>query len=176
MTVRERVRSWAVSPYAWGFIGLLVVAMLIIGADRPPTTGDSEDRVYSVARQVKCLVCVGESVANSEAQFAVTVRDEIRRQARQGRTDDEILSALAESYGEEIRLVPGASGVEALVWILPVVVVAGGVGGLAVAFGRWRRERHEPDDHAPSDADIELVAAARAEEHGESVGDGGASP
>ena len=163
MTFRERVRSWAVSPYAWGFIGLLVVVMLIIGADRAPTSGDSEDRVYSVARQVKCLVCVGESVANSEAQFAVTVRDEI-------------LSSLAESYGEEIRLVPGASGVEALVWILPVVVVAGGVGGLAVAFGRWRRERHDPDDHAPSDADIELVAAARAEEHGEPVGDDGVSP
>ena len=61
-------------------------------------------------------------------------------------------------------LVPKASGVDALVWVLPVVVLVVSAAGLVVAFGRWRREAAAAG--APTAADRELVALALREDDG----------
>lgn len=141
----------------WALMGLVAVVLLVTSAGGPPTEGVSDDRLFSIAERIKCTVCVGESVGGSSAPIAVQFREEIANQMAAGRTDDEILNFFSDSYGRDILLTPPSSGVGALVWIVPVVVLAGAVLLLASTFGRWRGERA---DRAATDADQQIVDAA----------------
>jgi cytochrome c-type biogenesis protein CcmH len=137
-----------------------VVVVVVVAAARPtPTAGDSDDRLFAIAGQMKCLACAGESVANSQAPLAIEMRGLIRTQMRSGKTDDEILTYFADRYGARVLLTPGASGLSALVWVVPVVVAASAVCGLGLAFARWRRLSTDVDE--PSAEDRELVERAR---------------
>ena len=65
-------------------------------------------------------------------------------------------------YGADVLLVPKASGLDALVWVLPAVALVCGLAGLAVAFRRWKLQAASVS--APTDADRRLVdEALRAE-------------
>lgn len=157
-------RGWR--PVAWAFLGLVIVAALAIGGfGRRPTEG--EDRVMSLAGQIKCVTCVGESVEGSQSDFAVNAREDIRTRVADGKTDEEIFGYFSSKY-DDVLLNPSASGVNALVWILPVLV-----GGVAVAGAAFTiRQRSEDSDTRPSAEDRRLVEAAlddfqqRSEAHG----------
>ena len=147
----------------WAWAGLIVViaVLLGLGARPKPTSGQSEDRVYALAGQMKCLQCVGESVANSQAQIAVQMRTEIRSQMRAGRHDDEILTYFADRYGQRVLLKPPASGLAALVWVVPVVAFFAAVTMLGLTFARSRSSRAASAETTVSEADRALVDAAR---------------
>jgi cytochrome c-type biogenesis protein CcmH len=141
---------------------VVVGAAIVVGAGSPPRTGVSDDRLYAIGARLKCLQCVGESVSASQAPLAVQFREEIRTQMRKGDTDDEILNFFADRYGQEVLLTPPSSGLGGLIWVLPVLVVAGAVLMLYFAFRRWRGER---SDHGASEEDQQLVAEALADRH-----------
>ncbi len=148
-----------------GWAGALVAVVVLVGlgARTTPTSGTSEDRLYALAGQMKCLQCLGESVAGSQADIAVKMRTEIRAQMRKGRTDDEILSSFADTYGQRVLLNPSGDGVASLVWVIPVVIAGLGTVGLALAFARWRRQRDDAGTTEVTDEDRALVDAALAD-------------
>jgi len=120
-------------------MAVAAVAALAVGTfDKGPARA-TEDRVEDIAATIRCPQCRGQSAADSDAASARAVRAEIAERLDAGRSADEIRDYFAASYGEEILLTPPSTGVGSLVWILPVVVVVAGAGGLAVAFARWRR-------------------------------------
>lgn len=158
---------WRQQWWAWSLMAVVVATALWLSIDTTPRTGVDDSRRYAIATQLKCLQCVGESVAASQSPLAVQFREEIDAQMRQGRTDDEILAFFSQRYGQEVLLSPPSSGLGSLVWIVPVVAVAAAGLGLASTFGRWRREvgaRSTEDDR-------ELVA--RALRHRDAPGDDG---
>jgi cytochrome c-type biogenesis protein CcmH len=100
-------------------------------------------------------VCSGESVAASNAPASQEIRRQIAEQVQQGKTDEEIRSFYAAKYGQGILLTPSASGVNALVWILPIVAFAIGIAALVIVFRRWSTM---PAERA-TDEDRELVGS-----------------
>lgn len=155
-------RSASARRAGWAAALVAVVVLVGLGARTTPTTGTSEDRLYSLAGQMKCLQCFGESVAGSQADIAIKMRTEIRAQMRKGRSDDEILSFFANTYGERVLLNPSGDGITSLVWIIPVVVSGVAVVGLGLAFANWRRQRDDAGGIEVSDADRSLVDEALA--------------
>ena len=153
-------RHWA----WWVGVAVVVVGVLVFAGGRTPDEGTGDGRLYALAGQLKCLQCVGESVAASQAPLAEQFRDEIRQQMATGATDDEILAFFVDRYGDEVLLEPPATGLSALVWVLPVLVVAGAVVGLGLAFGRWRS--------APAGPQWEPVRAGRGLRRGPGAGRG----
>lgn len=141
----------------WALMGVVVLVVVVTSAGSAPTKGVSDDRLFSIAQRLKCVQCVGESVAGSQAPIAIQFREEIASQMKTGGTDDEILNFFADRYGREILLTPPASGLGGLVWVIPVVVVAAAVLLLASTFRRWRSERSEREA-SPEDIDIVLAA------------------
>jgi cytochrome c-type biogenesis protein CcmH len=154
---------------AWIVLGLIVVVALAVGAFRTGGASTPEERIDSIARTLKCPVCPGESVYESRNSVALNVKAEIARQVRAGQTDDEIRAGIAERYGDSVLLVPRASGVDAVVWVLPVVVLVVSTAGLVLAFRRWRRDGVGAG--VPTAADRELVEHAL-HEAGGSTGPG----
>jgi cytochrome c-type biogenesis protein CcmH len=137
-------------------MAVIAVASLMIGASRTAAPETPEDHINAVAKTIKCPTCQGESVADSNAPTSQEIRRDIADRLNRGETDDQIRGFYAASYGQSILLTPSGSGVTALVWVLPVVVLVGAVAGLGVAFRRWRARG---ELHATAD-DRELVARA----------------
>ena len=150
--VRTPARKGRLNP--WGLLGLVVGGGLATGpVGGRPTEG--EDRVQALAGQIKCVTCVGESVAGSQSDFADNAREDIRTRVDDGDTDEEILGYFSSRY-DDVLLNPSASGVNSLVWILPIVVVAVAIAGAVLAV----RQRRQTSASRPSAEDRRLVEAA----------------
>jgi len=146
------LRHWG----PWIAVCVVAVGVLSIATFGTRSAPSAQDRVTTISRSVKCPVCSGESVAESNAPASQEIRRQIAEQVQQGQTDEEIRSFYAAKYGQAILLTPSASGVNALVWILPIVAFAIGIAALVIVFRRWSSM---PAERA-TDEDRELVDAA----------------
>ncbi|MGI9611760.1 MAG: cytochrome c-type biogenesis protein [Acidimicrobiales bacterium] len=131
-------------------VGLLLVATIDSGGAET----DAE-RIQRLSDSFACPQCQGESVSESSAAVAATIRDFIAAEVAAGATDEEIRDDLIAGYGGRVLLTPPAEGIASLVWILPVVVLTGGAAAAAAVFAG--RERN---DVTVTDADRELVEQA----------------
>ena len=145
---------------AWIVMALVLAGALVIGAQRGGGPRTEAQRVQHIASEIRCPTCRSQSAAESDAAAAKAVRDEIRRRVRAGESDGQIIGFIVSRYGGDILLKPEATGVAALVWILPVVAVVVTLAGLAVAFRRWRARPGAvvtPEDRALVDRALESV-------------------
>jgi cytochrome c-type biogenesis protein CcmH len=148
----------------WLVLTAVALVALVIGTQRSSTPATLDARVMHIANEVRCPVCEGQSAAQSQAAASVQIRDQIRHELVAGQSESQILAGLVSSYGPSILEKPQASGVGLLVWVVPVLAVVAGIGGLAIAFRRWRSPPTVRPT-GPSDDDRLLVAdALRSEE------------
>jgi cytochrome c-type biogenesis protein CcmH len=134
---------WRRSTLLW--VALVLAAGVALAAGSGAFAGGGSkplslyDRTLAVAGEYRCPVCQGETAADSNSPEAIQIRDQIGTWLSEGRTQGQIRSSLVADYGPFILEKPPASGFGALLWFLPVGVVALAVAGLGLAFARWRR-------------------------------------
>lgn len=140
---------------AWGALVVVIVVTLGIAARQPhaPTAGQ---KAASIASEVRCPTCEGQSAEVSDAPAAKAVRTFVLQQVEAGQSRGVIEQELKDRYGSDILLRPPATGVAGLVWALPVVALVLAIAGLAAAFHRWHSLREPP----LSDEDRARVEAA----------------
>ena len=81
-----------------------------------------------IFKNLRCLVCQGQSVGDSNSEFAQTIKLVVREKIKDGKTEKEIYGFLIEKYGEWIVYKPPLNKVNFLLWLLPYLVfVTGGV-------------------------------------------------
>jgi len=146
---RERVADPATtgrtSPRGLGIVSavaLVVVAAvaLSIGSGVGRSSAPSVAvRAASLESRIRCPQCEDISVAQSEASSAIQARRQITSMLAAGSTDAQIEQSFVDRYGPSILLSPPATGLGALVWILPSVGAALAIGAIGVLF--WRRQR-----------------------------------
>ena len=141
---RYRLLSW---------IGVLALALgsLALGTRSESSAPSAVTRADRIAAELRCPVCQGLSVLDSDSPTARSIRQDLARRVGDGQSDAEIRQAYVDRYGEWILLRPRGRGVGALVWVLPLASTLGGLGGLTFALWRWRRRltaRATRDDHA----------------------------
>lgn len=164
-----RTRSGWQSQWAWlswVLVVIVVSAALVIGVLDNNAPRTNLERTSDIAATIRCPKCTGQSVAESDVAVARVILADIGRQVDAGASDAQIRESLVEGYGEGILLTPSGEGLVGLVWVIPVIAGAAASLALAFAFTRWRRELatedEADDDIIVSDADVALVAAARA--------------
>jgi cytochrome c-type biogenesis protein CcmH len=150
------VRSFLARWGAWMAIAAVVAISLAVGTVSSASPKTNADRLLAISQSLRCPVCSGESVAESNVSVSVDIRADIAKRIDQGQTDDQIRQYYADHYGEYILLTPKSTGVTSLVWIIPVVGLVLAFAGLAVAFQRWKVRG---EVHATA-ADRELVGRA----------------
>lgn len=150
------MRRWL----GWIAIGWLLAlcALALAAYGQPRGTSSLDQQTQSVAQGLRCLVCQGESVADSPSDFAKSVRALIRKQLAQGESAGQIQSFLVSRYGNRILLAPPSSGIGNIAWFAPPLLVLGGVGLLVTLVLDWRRRGRRHDDAAES-----YLARVRAE-------------
>ena len=90
----------------------------------------SEKNVDQISKNLRCLICQGQSVYDSQSEFALSIRDLIIKKIDEGETDDEIYDYLKEKYGEWIVYDPEVNKNTFLLWILPLILFI--FGGLLI--------------------------------------------
>jgi len=98
-----------------------------------------EQRLKKLSEELRCLVCQNETLADSRADLAEDLRDEIREQMKAGKSDKEIISFLTARYGQFILYKPQVTPTTYLLWFGPFVLL---LAGLAVLF-RYIRQRRD---------------------------------
>lgn len=90
-----------------------------------------ESRAREISKELRCLVCAGQSVDESSAPVAQALRKMVRERLAAGDSDEEVIDAVAARYGEYALLKPRFSLKNTLLWIGPfLVLIVGGYGAL----------------------------------------------
>jgi len=98
---------------------LLLVLLAACTANGFAQAVELQSRVFEIAGQLRCPVCVSESVADSNAQLAQQMRELIQQQLEEGRSEAEIFAYFTNRYGDWILLDPPKRGVHLLVRGVP---------------------------------------------------------
>ena len=121
--------------------GFLLLATTAVAAPAPGTFADPamEARARNLQRQLRCLVCQGESIDESNADLAADLRHLVRQQMADGKSDRQIEDYLVARYGNFILMKPPVEPDTYLLWMAPFLVLAG-AGGVAIwVISRARR-------------------------------------
>ena len=90
----------------------------------------SEKNVDQISKNLRCLICQGQSVYDSQSDFALSMKQLIQNKIDQGVEEDEIYKYLKEKYGEWIVYDPEVNKNTFLLWILPLILFI--FGGLLI--------------------------------------------
>lgn len=103
-------------------------AAQFVGAPQgtPLTGAQLERRTMEISSELRCPVCQGLAIGDSPSQMAANMKAQVRELLERGYTEEQILSYFEKSYGQFVLLKPKFQGVNALVWILPLLALAGG--------------------------------------------------
>ena len=93
--------------------------IIYISIITPMHSSDNQTKLLNVYKNLRCLVCQGQSIADSNSDFAATIKLVVQDQFNEGKTEDEIYKFLISKYGEWIVYQPTFSKNNFLLWILP---------------------------------------------------------
>ena len=94
----------------------------------PLNSKDNKNELLEIYKNLRCLVCQGQSIADSNSDFAATVKLVVQDQVNEGKTKDEIYTFLISKYGEWIVYRPTFNKSNLLLWTLPYFIfIAGGL-------------------------------------------------
>lgn len=140
---------------AQGGSGLDPSQVVGVPQGRPLSGDELFSMTEAVAGTMRCPVCQGLSVADSQTATAVAMKAEVRQMLEAGYSRSQVLEYFEKSYGEFIRLAPKAEGFNLFVWIAPIAAL---LIGMALVVQQMRKKRVAPLESAAETtvADAEL--------------------
>ena len=115
-------------------IFFIIVSFNIVSA------ADSSVELNKVLKNLRCLICQGQSVADSNSEFAQTIKLVVQDQIADGKSEKEIYDFLVEKYGEWIVYKPPLNKVNSVLWLFPYLVFV--IGGLLIFLLLKKRNNH----------------------------------
>lgn len=122
---------------AWWF-GLLLSLGIAWAQVPAPSEQALEQRLMTLSAELRCLVCQNQSLADSHAELAVDLKNQVRDMMRAGRTDEEIKDYLTQRYGDFVLYRPPVKRSTWVLWVGPFVLLVGGM----VVLQRTLRRRN----------------------------------
>ena len=111
-------------------------------ANRQLPDARHEARAQALMEEIRCLVCQGQSIADSDAELASDMRDMIRRRIAAGEEPGEIRAWLVQRYGPWITYRPPSEPLTWPLWLAPILLlVAGGLIARSRLKGRGGKGR-----------------------------------
>jgi len=135
-------------------------AALLIGQPQgTPLTGPQlERRTMEISSELRCPVCQGLAIGDSPSIMAANMKAQVRELLERGYTEPQILSYFEKSYGGFVLLRPKFQGVNALVWVLPLLVLAI---GFVLVVSKAKKLEAAPEKPAEEPTDDPYLAQVR---------------
>ena len=120
---------------------ITVMATSVTAKEATPMAADPELEkvVNEISAELRCLVCQNQTIADSNAELAVDLKNQVRDMVKQGKTRDDVVDYMVERYGDFVRYRPPVKPTTYLLWVGPFLLLAGGLIILVVNL-RKRKE------------------------------------
>ena len=134
------------------------LSLPLVAKEAQPVAADPvlEERLMKLSKELRCLVCQNETLADSQADLAADLRTQIREQMKAGKSDKEIIAYLTDRYGKFILYNPPVDPTTYLLWFVPFLFL---LAGLVILF-RYLKQRRELITEKPLSADERRRAEA----------------
>lgn len=138
------------------FFLLLAVAVGAQGREAEPAAANPEleKRVMALAEELRCLVCQNQTLADSHAELAIDLKNQVREKLAAGMSNQEVIDFMVQRYGDFVLYRPPVKASTWVLWFGPFLLL---VGGLVALASRLKRPRASSDD--VPDADLRRAAA-----------------
>jgi cytochrome c-type biogenesis protein CcmH len=135
---------------------LLLIPLSAFAREAVPVAEDPalEARVTKIAEELRCLVCQNQNIADSHAELAIDLKNQVREMLKKGMSDKDVIDFMVNRYGDFVLYRPPVKGTTWLLWFGPFILLAGGLGFL---FMRLRRRQGQ--EVTISDADRAIAEA-----------------
>ena len=89
---------------------------------------ESNEEIDKISKNLRCLICQGQSVYDSQSDFALSMKTLIDKKINEGKSEKEIYAFLKNKYGEWIVYEPEISQNTILLWVIPLILfIFGGI-------------------------------------------------
>lgn len=151
------------------FLSLALFCAAVVAKEAAPLAQDPalEKKVMEISKELRCLVCQNQTIADSDAELAHDLRREVRDMVKKGMDQQQVVAFMEQRYGDFVRYRPAFKFSTAALWLGPLLLL---VVALAVLFRNVLRKRKTVDDTQPlSEEEKKRLASliARANEAGE---------
>ncbi len=112
-----------------------------LAKEAAPTAFDpvAHKRVVEVSEQLRCLVCQNQSIADSNAELAVDLRNQVIEQVKAGKSNEEIVNYMVDRYGDFVLYNPPFKLSTAILWLGPLGLFVVGLGAFYINLRRRKR-------------------------------------
>ena len=110
------------------------------GAEAQPVAANAalEKHVMAISEELRCLVCQNQTIADSNAELAIDLRNQVREKIEQGMSDKEVVDYMVQRYGDFVLYRPPVKYTTWLLWYGPFILLIGGVFFLVLRLRRGR--------------------------------------
>ncbi|MDB4157654.1 cytochrome c-type biogenesis protein CcmH [Candidatus Pelagibacter sp.] len=120
------------------FLKIFIIIFLSIGFSHLKSNEKSDELKNKILKNIRCLICQGQSVYDSESDFASSIKLIVDRKINKGLKEDQIYEFLREKYGDWIIYNPELNKKTYILWLLPLLLfLAGG----AIIFKRLYNQK-----------------------------------
>jgi cytochrome c-type biogenesis protein CcmH len=129
------------------------VATLLLCAVLAPAHARTADaaldhRVQRVTEELRCLVCQNQTIADSHAELAVMLKQQVRDMLARGATEREAVDFMVQRYGDFVLYRPRVKAATWLLWFGPFGLL---LAGLGLLFARLRARQHDIESDGPDE-------------------------
>jgi cytochrome c-type biogenesis protein CcmH len=119
----------------------LILAGTVLAKEAPPAVADPalEKRVMAVADELRCLVCQNQTIADSHADLAIDLKNQIREKLKAGMSEAQILEFMVARYGDFVRYRPPVKATTVPLWFGPFALLIAALAGMFYYILRRRR-------------------------------------
>ncbi len=110
---------------------IILISICLSFKNTAVSSSFSEEQTVNITKNLRCLICQGQTIHESNSDFAESMKKYIKSELESGKTNDEVFSSLIEKYGQWIVYDPGISRNTLLLWALPLLLFL--IGGVIIA-------------------------------------------
>lgn len=147
-------------------LSLALLSVTVIAKEAAPLAQDPalEKKVMDISRELRCLVCQNQTIADSDAELAHDLRREVGEMVQKGMNQDQIVAFMEQRYGDFVRYRPAFKLSTLFLWLGPLLLFAV---ALSVLYRNVLRKRKTVDDTQPlSEEEQKRLAALMAQADG----------
>lgn len=118
----------------------LILAGSVFAKEAPTVAADPvlEKRVMALASELRCLVCQNQTIADSNADLAIDLKNQVREKLKKGESEEKILEYMVARYGDFVLYKPPVKATTWLLWIGPFALLLAALAGLYYYIARRR--------------------------------------
>jgi len=106
---------------------IFLIIFLSIGFSQLESSEKNDELKNKISKNIRCLICQGQSVYDSESDFASSIKLIVNKKIKEGMSEDEVYKFLREKYGDWVIYDPELNKNTYILWLLPLLLfVAGG--------------------------------------------------